>query len=119
MNEHDKHTHADHSGHGHHGHEHHHGPAAGHGKGVEYTCPMHPEVSHDGPGSCPKCGMALEPRVPVAAKPTPGTKWTCPMHPQIVQDGPGSCPICGMALEPMRPASTDEEENPELKEMSR
>jgi Cu+-exporting ATPase len=119
MNEHDKHTHADHSKHGHHGHEHHHGPAAGHGKGVEYTCPMHPEVSHDGPGSCPKCGMALEPRVPVAAKPTPGTKWTCPMHPQIVQDGPGSCPICGMALEPMRPASTDEEENPELKEMSR
>lgn len=29
---------------------------------VEYTCPMHPEVSRMGPGSCPKCGMALEPR---------------------------------------------------------
>jgi Cu+-exporting ATPase len=27
-----------------------------------YTCPMHPEVRHEGPGSCPKCGMALEPR---------------------------------------------------------
>jgi Cu+-exporting ATPase len=26
-----------------------------------YTCPMHPEVEQDGPGSCPKCGMALEP----------------------------------------------------------
>jgi Cu+-exporting ATPase len=26
-----------------------------------YTCPMHPEVRHMGPGSCPKCGMALEP----------------------------------------------------------
>jgi len=26
-----------------------------------YTCPMHPEVRHVGPGSCPKCGMALEP----------------------------------------------------------
>src|SRR5690606_15440833 len=26
-----------------------------------YTCPMHPEVSKQGPGSCPKCGMALEP----------------------------------------------------------
>ncbi|MFG0318086.1 MAG: heavy metal-binding domain-containing protein, partial [Planctomycetota bacterium JB042] len=26
-----------------------------------YTCPMHPEVVQDGPGTCPKCGMALEP----------------------------------------------------------
>ena len=26
-----------------------------------YTCPMHPEVLQDRPGSCPKCGMALEP----------------------------------------------------------
>jgi len=26
-----------------------------------YTCPMHPEVRQNGPGSCPKCGMALEP----------------------------------------------------------
>lgn len=30
--------------------------------GVMYTCPMHPEVVRDKPGSCPKCGMALEPR---------------------------------------------------------
>ena len=29
--------------------------------GVVYTCPMHPEVRQIGPGSCPKCGMALEP----------------------------------------------------------
>jgi len=28
---------------------------------VEYTCPMHPEIVQIGPGSCPKCGMALEP----------------------------------------------------------
>jgi len=28
----------------------------------QYTCPMHPEVVQDHPGSCPKCGMALEPR---------------------------------------------------------
>ncbi len=26
-----------------------------------YTCPMHPEVRHRGPGVCPECGMALEP----------------------------------------------------------
>lgn len=30
----------------------------------EYTCPMHPEVRQMGPGTCPKCGMALEPLVP-------------------------------------------------------
>ena len=29
----------------------------------EYTCPMHPEISRDGPGACPICGMALEPRI--------------------------------------------------------
>jgi len=30
--------------------------------GRKYTCPMHPEILQDVPGSCPKCGMALEPR---------------------------------------------------------
>ncbi len=30
---------------------------------AEYTCPMHPEIVQIGPGSCPICGMALEPRV--------------------------------------------------------
>ncbi|HKR59074.1 MAG TPA: copper-translocating P-type ATPase, partial [Pyrinomonadaceae bacterium] len=30
---------------------------------TEYTCPMHPEIVRDAPGSCPICGMALEPRV--------------------------------------------------------
>jgi P-type Cu+ transporter len=30
-------------------------------EGAIYTCPMHPEVRQKGPGSCPKCGMALEP----------------------------------------------------------
>jgi P-type Cu+ transporter len=32
--------------------------------GATYTCPMHPEVQQDGPGDCPKCGMALEPMMP-------------------------------------------------------
>ena len=32
-------------------------------KGVEYTCPMHPAIVQIGPGSCPICGMALEPRL--------------------------------------------------------
>jgi Cu+-exporting ATPase len=30
-------------------------------RGTQYTCPMHPEIIRDKPGSCPKCGMALEP----------------------------------------------------------
>ena len=30
-------------------------------KGTQYTCPMHPEIVRDEPGSCPICGMALEP----------------------------------------------------------
>ncbi|MGB0133256.1 heavy metal translocating P-type ATPase [Dokdonella sp.] len=33
-------------------------------EGAIYTCPMHPEIRQGGPGSCPKCGMALEPMVP-------------------------------------------------------
>ncbi len=33
-----------------------------------YTCPMHPDVVRDGPGSCPRCGMALEPRMPAPAE---------------------------------------------------
>jgi Cu+-exporting ATPase len=34
--------------------------------GAKYTCPMHPEIVQDGPGTCPKCGMALEPMIPQA-----------------------------------------------------
>ncbi|MGH8606461.1 MAG: heavy metal translocating P-type ATPase, partial [Gammaproteobacteria bacterium] len=32
--------------------------------GTMYTCPMHPEIRQDHPGTCPKCGMALEPELP-------------------------------------------------------
>ncbi|MCB9705447.1 MAG: heavy metal translocating P-type ATPase [Myxococcales bacterium] len=84
--------------------------------GVPYTCPMDPEVEQLGPGECPICGMALEPKgaPALAAK----TEWVCPMHPEVVKDAPGDCPICGMALEPRRAAAV-EEENPELRDMSR
>ena len=61
-----------------------------------YIRPMHPEVSEDAPGTCPHCGMALEPGAPVMASVT----YTCPMHPDVIEDNPGSCPDCGMALEP-------------------
>jgi Cu+-exporting ATPase len=80
-----------------------------------YTCPMHPEVEEQGPGSCPKCGMALEPKspIPVAER----TEYTCPMHPEIVRDEPGSCPKCGMALEARTVSLTEEESNPEYEDM--
>jgi Cu+-exporting ATPase len=80
-----------------------------------YTCPMHPEIRQSQPGSCPKCGMALE----LLAEPIAEsrTRYVCPMHPQIVRDEPGDCPICGMALEPQ--TAEVEAEDAELKAMER
>ena len=82
----------------------------------DFICPMHPEVRQKSPGSCPKCGMALEPVAPVV--PQERTEYTCPMHPEIVRTEPGSCPICGMALEP-RTVTAEEEDDSELKDMTR
>ncbi len=61
------------------GHHHHHSHASSHAPaaasalvGAKWTCPMHPEIVRDGPGSCPICGMALEPMMPTAdAAPNP------------------------------------------------
>ena len=76
---------------------------------------MDPEVRESKPGSCPICGMALEPE---DALPKPDvTEYFCPMHLQIVRSEPGNCPICGMTLEPRTVAA--KEENPELDNMTR
>ncbi|MEO7569739.1 MAG: copper-translocating P-type ATPase [Croceibacterium sp.] len=104
---------------------------------------MHPEVQHDGPGDCPKCGMHLvlqeglkganpehrdhlhDGRPANAEVPKDGryesvpagytgTVYTCPMHPQVRQTHGGSCPICGMGLELETVSLTDEGPNPEL-----
>ena len=83
-------------------------------QGKQYTCPMHPEVIQDHPGSCPKCGMALEPMIPNPAG-TERIEYTCPMHPEVIQDHPGSCPKCGMALEPKTVGQ--EEDNSEYEYM--
>ena len=94
----------------------HHTPLPSVDKGQLYTCPMHPEVRQRGLGSCPTCGMALEPLTSTA--PTTRTQYVCPMHPEIVREEPGSCPICGMALE-SRIVTGEEETNPELVDMTR
>jgi len=85
-----------HSGH-HHAHEH--GGDEGHRSpepaaapvaaapaGTIYTCPMHPEVRQDHPGTCPICGMALEPIIPLDAEDNHELKdfqrrfwWTLPL----------------------------------------
>src|SRR6476659_8981569 len=39
--------------------------------GTIYTCPMHPQIRQPGPGSCPICGMALEPEVASDTGPNP------------------------------------------------
>jgi Cu+-exporting ATPase len=77
---------------------------------------MCPGVESDRPGTCPKCGMALD-RNP-AWKATAQTFYICPMHPEIEQDHPGTCPKCGMALEPKRGAAPDDE-HAELHDMTR
>jgi Cu+-exporting ATPase len=82
-------------------------PAQAAPKGAEYTCPMHPEIAQNGPGSCPKCGMALVPMVPS----TPvAAEYTCPMHPEVRSPKPGNCPKCGMALVPVAGAQEDDSE---------
>jgi Cu+-exporting ATPase len=78
-----------------------------------YYCPMCEGVVSDKPGTCPKCGMALE-RAPGGVRHK--TIYVCPMHPEVRADQPGNCPKCGMALEPETAAI--EEDNTELRSMT-
>ncbi len=106
---HDEHTH-----HSHHGHER---ATVKPAAAAKYFCPMDLDVISDKPGSCPKCGMALE--LNPAWKSEKKTIYTCPMHPEIEQDHPGTCPKCGMALEPKTITPDVEEDDSELRDMTR
>jgi len=79
-------------------------PAHEHTATEVYTCPMHPQIVEEDPGTCPVCGMDLVAKKTEPTKAAPSstaaveTIYACPMHPQIVEEEFGTCPICGMDL---------------------
>ncbi len=106
--------------HSHHAHAHGHPlasstpPDAAASSNTRYTCPMHPDIVRDAPGSCPKCGMALIPMLDTLLR---AAEYTCPMHPEVRSPQPGSCPKCGMTLVPV--AGTGESDDSELRDLTR
>lgn len=62
-----------------------------------YSCPMHPEVVSNHPGTCAKCSSKLVADRRGSKQGT--TVYTCSMHPDVVSDKPGKCPVCRMAME--------------------
>jgi FtsP/CotA-like multicopper oxidase with cupredoxin domain len=85
---------------------------------TSYACPMHPEVTSSGPGTCPKCGMQL---LPVRSEKPTDVTYACPMHPEVTSSGPGTCPKCGMKLVPSEalPASHENAARPEHEQHER
>jgi Cu+-exporting ATPase len=66
-----------------------------------YTCPMHPEVIRSGPGSCPLCGMALEP-VTVAAADEPNPELIDMTH-RLWISAPLAAAVLVMSMSEMLP----------------
>ncbi len=65
-------------------------------KVLEFACPSHPEEKSASPGSCPKCGLRMEPRA------IPGAEFACPEHPEVVSSKAGKCPKCQKELLPRK-----------------
>lgn len=98
------------------------GKAAPTGVEGKYTCPMHPLVIRDEPGSCPLCQMPLE-LIPLdqpqatalnvgkAPPAAPGIRYACPMKCEgdKTYDKPGNCPICQMKLVSVTPPPSADE----------
>ena len=78
--------------------------------GARYTCPMHPEIEQDGPGTCPICGMALEPVLPsLEDGENPELVdfrrrfwWTLPLSMATMVAGDGRACACRMRCRPAR-----------------
>jgi transcription initiation factor IIE alpha subunit len=65
---------------------------------VIYYCVMHPEVTSDKPGKCPKCDKDLTRSTKEQMKMEVMNKYSCPMHPEVMSDKPGKCPKCNNDL---------------------
>jgi len=65
---------------------------------VSYTCSMHPDVTSDKPGKCPKCGMDLPLSNKEEMKRQVTKNYNCPVHLDVVSDKSGKCPQCGKKL---------------------
>jgi len=63
-----------------------------------YTCPMHPEMVFNKPGTCPKCGMKLNLSTKEQMKKDVVKNYACPVHTTVMSNKPGKCPQCGMDL---------------------
>jgi len=67
-----------------------------------YSCPMHPDMKSDSPGTCSKCGMQLQLQSNLSPKEKMKMEvmktYSCPMHPQVTSNKPGKCSECGMDL---------------------
>ena len=79
-------------------------PAAEGDRAVEYTCPMHPEIVQVGPGACPICGMALEPRAPSATADATEDPELVDMRRRLVVSAAFTVPLLALAMGAMIPA---------------
>ncbi|HYH65118.1 MAG TPA: heavy metal translocating P-type ATPase [Urbifossiella sp.] len=69
--------------------------------GTKYTCPMDPQIVQDGPGTCPLCGMALEPMTPTAG-PADDTELR-DMTRRLAVAAALTLPVFALAMAPMLP----------------
>ncbi|TWI82626.1 Cu(I)/Ag(I) efflux system membrane fusion protein/Cu+-exporting ATPase [Chitinophaga japonensis] len=67
-----------------------------------YSCPMHPDVTSNKPGKCPKCGVDLTLSKKEQMKMEVTKSYACPAHPDVISNKTGTCPKCGKTLLPSK-----------------